>query len=225
MKGIDAVKIYDVKWTSQNAGPSPDNNKRTEVFLFGCSKAANGNPCRDCFNPMIWKVPNNVKEYSTNDVVETITKFAPNKYITFVGGEPLDQAEDLAKVCHGLKEKGFHIIVFTHYTLDKLLNSKFIFIDNLLKNIDILIDGEYVKDKHIYNDNAGDGFHDAIGSSNQIIWDYNYTNVNHCNYVQGLPASDLAGIYVSPNFELKYITKEECSFVNVNLTYVNKISA
>ena len=64
MKGIDAVKIYDVKWTSQNAGPSPDNNKRTEVFLFGCSKAANGNPCRECFNPMIWKVPNNVKEYS-----------------------------------------------------------------------------------------------------------------------------------------------------------------
>lgn len=225
MKGIDAVKIYDVKWTSQNAGPSPDNNKRTEVFLFGCSKAANGNPCRDCFNPMIWKVPNKVKGYSVDNVVKTITKFAPNKYITFVGGEPLDQLEDLVEVCHGLKDKGFHIIVFTHYALTKLLDSKSIFVNDLLKNIDILIDGEYIKGKHIYNDNAGDGFHDAIGSSNQFVWDCNYTNVNQFSFIQGLPASSLVGIYVSPNFELKYITKEECDFINVNLTEVKRVSA
>ena len=219
------MKIYDVKWTSQNAGPSPDNNKRTEVFLFGCSKAANGKPCQGCFNPMMWKVPNKAKEYSIDDVVKTVAKFAPNKYVTFVGGEPLDQIEDLAKVCYGLKDKGFHIIVFTHYTLTKLLDNKFTFVYDLLSNIDILVDGEYIKSKHIYNDNAGDGFHDAIGSSNQFIWDCNYTNVNHTDFIQGLSANDLVGIYISSNFELKYITKEKCDFVNVNLTNVDKVSA
>lgn len=220
------MKIYDVKWTSQNAGPSSDNNKRTEVFLFGCSKASNGNPCRECFNPMIWKVPNKVKEYSVHEVIETIARFAPNKYITFVGGEPLDQLEDLVEVCRGLKDKGFHIIVFTHYTMINLLNSSTSILNQeLLKAIDILIDGEYVKGKHIYNDNAGDGFHDAIGSSNQFIWDCNYTNINQFSFIQGLPASSLVGIYVSPNFELKYITKEDCDFININLTNIKRISA
>lgn len=211
------MKIYDVKWTSQNAGPSPDYNKRTEIFLFGCSKAANGNPCKGCFNPMIWKIPNKVKEYSPNSVVKYIEKFAPNKYITFVGGEPLDQLKDLVKVCSSLKEKNFHIIVFTHHNMKDLLNSKSNLIINLLRHIDILIDGEFLLDKYIYDDNAGDGFHDAIGSSNQTVWDCNFSNKHNLMYINGLPANELAGIYLSPNYSLKYITKKECDFQKVHI--------
>ena len=36
----ETLKVFDVKWTSITAGPSPDSNRRTEIFLWGCNIAA-----------------------------------------------------------------------------------------------------------------------------------------------------------------------------------------
>ena len=220
------LTIYDIKWTSVTAGPSPYNNKRTELFLFGCNKAAKGNPCKECFNPTMWKVPKEVKKYSPIDVANNIKRYAPNKFITIVGGEPLDQIDDLLVLCKELKHANFHIIVFTHHKLKDLLSGPLSsIVINLLKNIDILVDGEYIKEDNIYDDESGDGLHDAIGSSNQYIWDCNYTNKNELSFVQGLKAGDLAGIYVCDNFSLKYITKEDIDFERLSISYKNRISA
>ncbi len=215
------MKIYDIKWTSESAGPSPDSNKRTEVFLFGCKKALD-NPCEGCFNPTLWDNSACNKEYSPDNVVDTINKFAPNKFITFVGGEPLDQLSDLATVCRGLKKADFHIIVFTHYELVALKRRYKSNKDlhTLLNNIDILIDGEYDRNQRIYRDNFGDGFFDAVGSGNQVIWDL---SGGHSKIIEGLAAKDLAGIYVTPRYELKYITKSD-KYVQRQLVLEKKVS-
>ena len=84
---MDKLRIYNAKWSSASAGPSPDDNHRVEIFLAGCKKAATGNACLGCFNVELWK--NNVynAEITPEEARNHINKFAPNKHVTFVGGE------------------------------------------------------------------------------------------------------------------------------------------
>lgn len=196
------MKIFNVKWTSTSAGPSPDNNKRTEIFLHGCKRAMMGNPCKNCFNSKLWDSSKNYRDYSVAEVVRNIVKYAPNKYITFVGGEPFDQIEDLSEVCYLLKVLGYHIVVFTNKELEHNIENTPYTI-KLFNSIDILIDGEYKETERIYQEDFGDGLTDAVGSGNQIVWD-----IQQYPYFTGYCARDLAGIYVSAiDNELKYILK------------------
>lgn len=219
---MEKLKLYDIKWSSTTAGPSPDNNMRTELFFLGCNKAAIGCPCKGCFNQDLWKEARPVKEFIPSEVAKNIIRWARRKYITIVGGEPLDQINGLAELCKLLKEADFHIIVFTHYTLKDI--SLFASIREngdsyvkLLHNIDILVDGEYDETQRIYDENAEDGFHDAIGSANQVIWDFKHWNEHYKEPVQGIAAGDLCGIYVNDSNDLSYITKEEIAFMNQNV--------
>jgi len=86
------IKLYGVKWDVTTAGPSPDNNKRTEVFFFGCDKAINGNPCKGCFNHALWDNSIATFSYTIEDIVNNIKLHASNKYVTIGGGEPMDRA-------------------------------------------------------------------------------------------------------------------------------------
>lgn len=196
--------VYDVIWESNQAGPSPDNNIRTEVFLKGCQRAIEGNPCDDCFNKELWSNKSKI-DYTPEEVAKNIIKYSSNKYVTFVGGEPLDQIKDLIGVTKILKSKGYHIIVFTWRELKNILNNKDSFITRemileLLKYVDIIIDGEYDKTNRIFNNKMNNGLHNAIGSGNQTIWNIKY-NI-------GFRAEDLAALKIK-NGELLYYKKKE----------------
>lgn len=197
---MSAVKLFDIRWVSHTAGPSPvatkfGPNARVELFFMGCKKATDGDPCKGCFNPSLWKTVKGARELDPVEMAEHLEKFAPQKYITIVGGEPFDQPEGLTVLCEELRKKDFHITVFTHYTLKetfgqwRIYGTKQQFVKReknppdiiqgwkrdifirFLKSIDILVDGEYEEKQRIYNENLQDGFHDAIGSANQIVWD------------------------------------------------------
>lgn len=89
---MSAVKLYDIRWVSHTAGPSPVTTKfgpnaRVELFFMGCKKAINGNPCNGCFNPTLWQTIKGSRELDPVEMVAHIEKFAPQKYITIVGGE------------------------------------------------------------------------------------------------------------------------------------------
>lgn len=211
------MKIYNAKWTSTSAGPSPYNNYRTEIFLYGCNRAIMGEPCKNCFNPALWDSSKCMKEYSPLEVATQIIKYSPNKYVTFVGGEPLDQAEELGEVCSILKKFNYHIIVFSSYVLNDQSNSyKF---NHILPYVDIIIDGKYDENERIYREDFGDGFTDAIGSGNQIVWDIS----QQFKEIKGFYARDLSGIYVSKNNSLKFITKNN-QVVEQTYQYNKKIA-
>lgn len=168
------IRIFNAKWKSHTAGPSPyPDNERVELFLAGCRIAEEGNPCPNCFNQETWDRYNYVVEEPVDQTVRHIMACTNNRFITIVGGEPLDQIDALVELCKLLKENKFHIIVFSHYTLPEIEkmaddNSNY---SELLKHIDILIDGPYKKEFHIYDEFNNDGLHNAVGSGNQIIWD------------------------------------------------------
>ena len=218
------LKIYDVKWTSNTAGPSPDSNRRTEIFIRGCKKAAEGNPCKGCFNPKLWNDTDTAIGRPPREIAEMVDEHAPNKFVTIVGGEPLDQVRPLAELVSWLKFYGFHIILFTHYTLEEIKIATVAdeeYGDDylaLFQNVDVLVDGEYDASQRIYDDEAGDGLHDAIGSANQVVWDIRGWRKGDSGTIDGLRAGDLAGLYICPDGSICYITKtEDASFLTEEL--------
>ena len=182
MNNLNGILLKEIKWSVTTAGPSPFNNNRTELFLLGCQKAMSGNPCKNCFNSCTWD--NSIAEFSHNPIImaQIINTFAPNKFITIGGGEPLDQLPNLITLCKELKKFDFNIFVYTWRSIDKILNKDFqnvipkksaesFFADFniLLKYIDVLIDEEYIDTLRLYNEEAKDGLTSSIGSANQNL--------------------------------------------------------
>lgn len=186
------IKIFDVDWASKTAGPS-DDGIRTEIFLSGCKKAREGNPCKNCFNQILWKEV--LKDTDIKELVGLIHKHARNKNITIVGGEPTDQLPALLRLCVELKALDYHIIIFTYKKLEDLLLE-----DNpdretyitLLSCIDILIDGEYDEEKRIFDDKNNKIAYNLIGSSNQKVWCCYHDNSFSFLQIRGNEAGDFA---------------------------------
>ena len=211
-------KLFDVRWVSHTAGPSPVFNSygpncRTELFFMGCEKARQGNPCPDCFNPDLWEDIAGARELDPYEAVKHIEQHAPQKYITLVGGEPLDQLKPLSTLCSLLHNKGFHIILFTHYTMEEMLKGE---TDNytdtedmltLHKSCDIIIDGVYDPSERIYDESWCDGSKDAIGSGNQVVWDMQEK--------RGIAARDIAGLYLNYDNVLRFITKQSVPWIEL----------
>lgn len=182
---LSGILLRDVRWSVTTAGPSPDNNKRTELFLLGCKKAINGNPCKGCFNSSTWNNSKAIISHNPIKMAEHINNNAPNKYITIGGGEPTDQIDNLITLCKELKEKyNFHIMVYTWRDLKKALindyenveinSSKYEklsdAINELIKYIDVIVDGQYIEEERMWDGEKKDGFLSSIGSGNQRIW-------------------------------------------------------
>lgn len=200
------MRIFNAKWTSTSAGPSPDGNKRTEVFLAGCKMAMDGHPCKGCFNPKLWDPRHCVADVGAYEAAKQIERFAPNRYITFVGGEPLDQVKELVTTCAWLKPE-YHIVVITHYTLEEIIEHGW---QELLVYIDILIDGKYDETQRIWDeDKAGDGLHDVVGSGNQTIWDIRYARQHNVPYYEGILAGDALGLFLTDSWDLHWVKRDE----------------
>lgn len=168
--------IYDVNWAAVTAGPSPFHNQRTEIFLFGCKKACDGNPCPGCFNSKLWDNSIATVTHTPEHVADMIMKHSPNKYISIGGGEPTDQMEELIELCKILHENEYHILLYTWKDLCNILFNKkhpeYKSFKRLVKYCNIIIDGQFELDNRKYKEDEKDGFFNSIGSSNQTIWSY-----------------------------------------------------
>ena len=182
------MKIASVGLMHSKAGPSPLDNNRVEIFFAGCKKARENNPCKGCFNQDLW-YDTSFGDVSLEEVVEDIKSFN-NPYISIFGGEPLDQYEDLLSLCKELKKDNFHIILFTHYTMHQL------------NNCDVIVDGEYIEKYRTYNESFHDGFHDVIGSANQVVWD-----CSDKENLVGHATGTLFGLKITEENKLEYIFK------------------
>lgn len=187
------LRIFDFHAQTKTAGPSPNNNIRAELFLLGCDKAKEGNPCEGCFNYLLWDKNKAKHSLDIDCVVKSIIQeVGSDRYITIGGGEPTDQIENLIKLCMKLKNFGFHIMVYSWRKYEDIkIDDKY---KNLLKYIDILVDGEYDNNKRMYRDNHDDGFLSSIGSANQKIVDV----VNDKYYEMG----ELKGLTLNKKNEL-----------------------
>lgn len=233
MKYVDAdkgLKVFDIKFDVTTAGPSPNNNKRIELFLLGCDKAMRGDACPGCFNRRLWDA--NIAEFAcdVNSLAEWIVEKTPEneRYITIGGAEPTFQIDYLIPFCKILKRAGFHIMIYTYRELlhELYISNKKYTVPNripttkwfaLLENIDMIVDGPFMQEYKLYKEDESDGFLSSIGSGNQRIWDIQYFNKHH--QLRGYAMKDLISIDLGLRDNLIYYVKQESKkrgVVNVN---------
>ena len=111
---------------------------RFTIFTQGCP-----HNCPGCHNPQTHSMKGG-KKISINKLYKQIKKNGLLSGITFSGGEPFVQAKTLIPLAKKLKEDNFEIASYTGYLFEDLVNDKVPFAKELLKYLDVLIDGKFV---------------------------------------------------------------------------------
>ena len=223
MKYVNAdegLKVFDIKFDVTTAGPSPNENKRIELFLLGCDKAMRGDACAGCFNRRLWDASLAQHACDIESLAKWIIEKTPEneRYITIGGAEPTFQIDHLIPFCKMLKSAGFHIMIYTYRELlhefnisnkqyntpNKIPVSKWI---ALLENIDMIVDGPFIQELRMYKEDEGDGFLSSIGSGNQRIWDIRFFNKYH--QLRGYAMKALIKIQLGLNDDLIYYVKQD----------------
>lgn len=110
---------------------------RTTVFSQGCP-----HHCPGCHNPETWEFGCGTP-VEEETVVQIVQSNPLCRGVTFSGGEPFAQAEAFTKLARLLKERGYEVASYSGYTFEQLMNGT-AWQKELLKNIDILIDGPFL---------------------------------------------------------------------------------
>ena len=133
---------------------------RAVLWTQGCS-----HNCPGCQNPQTHSFKDGIL-VDIEEIKEQIDELEGQDGVTFSGGDPLYQVEACLEIAKYIKSKKMNVWCYTGFTFEGLLtlsksNPKII---ELLKTIDVLVDGPFVLEKKSY---------DCIfrGSTNQRIID------------------------------------------------------
>ena len=113
---------------------------RTTLFCQGCP-----HHCPGCHNVETWPFEGGTP-LDTDAILNIIRSNPLSRGVTFSGGEPFAQAEGFTEVAIVLKTMKYEVASYSGYTFEQLLNGS----DaqkELLRHIDVLIDGLYLKEE------------------------------------------------------------------------------
>jgi len=129
---------------------------RFTLFTQGCP-----HKCKGCHNPQTHDFEAGY-EASVDEIIEMIEHNPLLDGVTFSGGEPMCQAEELSSLAERCQRKGLNIWVYTGYLWERLIREdKYL---KLLKFTDVLVDGPFILEKRSLD-------LQFKGSSNQRIID------------------------------------------------------
>ncbi len=149
----ESIYLYRIYHHSTVDGPG----RRSVIQVAGCSIR-----CAGCYVPETHERANG-KLVSIDKIVSEVKKRSGEQDgVTILGGEPFDQTEGLTMLVEMLKRKGFHLTIYTGYTLESLLARNSRSIERTLSLTDLLVDGAFQKD-------LSKGAGEYRGSSNQRL--------------------------------------------------------
>lgn len=111
---------------------------RMTVFVQGCPHR-----CEGCHNPQTHDF-NGGYDKTIKEIFEDYKKNPLLSGITFSGGEPFCQAEQLVKLAKAVRGIGGNIWSYSGYTFEEIVAGKIPFGRELLENIDVLVDGKFM---------------------------------------------------------------------------------
>ena len=112
---------------------------RLSIYCAGCSHR-----CKGCHNPQSWEIGNG-KEMDLEELMQVVKDSPWN--VTLSGGDPFFQAEGFAQLARRIKaETSKTVWCYTGYTLEALVQENDPWKMELLRNIDVLVDGPFVQD-------------------------------------------------------------------------------
>lgn len=111
---------------------------RVSIYVQGCTRH-----CKDCFNPETWDF-NGGKIFNKRIMTQFLELAKPKKIVGFsiLGGEPLQQGEDMLKLVKAMKKEypDKTIWMWTGYKYEDLNNLQ----KEIISHIDVLVDGEFI---------------------------------------------------------------------------------
>lgn len=145
---------------------------RMGIWFTGCKHM-----CKGCSNPELWSIKKS--NSATIEQVEKLIRSIAFEHkidgFTITGGDPMEQAAEIADLLEKVKDISEDILLYTGYEIAELTSDAH---KKLLKNAAVLIDGRYEED---LNDNSF-----LRGSSNQIIYILKEQfNKKYCDYING----------------------------------------
>ena len=150
------LNLAAIRECTESEGPG----RRFAIWCQGC-----GRKCPGCCNK-------HMQEFSqkyvvdSRDIISLVKKSCQDndiEGITFIGGEPIFQAEGLAEIAKWCQKHNLSVILFTGFLLEELKKMDDFNINKLLSNIDILVDGPFKQEEY-------DTERDWIGSRNQKVY-------------------------------------------------------
>lgn len=154
--------------------------KRIGIWVCGCRHG-----CRGCSNPELWD-PKPEYEVTIDELMRLISRVAethPIDGFTISGGEPMDQTKALAELITQLRVYSNDILIYSGYRIEELRERKNTETEEVLKQVAVLIDGEYREEEntnvllrgsanqkiHILNPEVKEKYrHYLTGTHNQI---------------------------------------------------------
>ncbi len=118
--------------------------KRACLWVQGCPIH-----CKGCGVPWTWPKDGGTS-ITGEELFDKIRKsFEENNIegVTFLGGEPFEQADGLLWLSKRVKSLGLSIMTFSGYTIEKIKGFNSASCDELLSLTDLLIDGPFVESK------------------------------------------------------------------------------
>ena len=149
------LNLASIRLCTESEGPG----KRLAIWVQGCERR-----CPGCCNPEMQEITRSII-VGTDDLISLICQQPMIEQIeglSFIGGEPMLQAEGLSEIALWAREQGLTVLVFTGYLLDELKALGNSSIEKLMKNTHILVDGPYIQEHK-------DTERDWVGSSNQRV--------------------------------------------------------
>ena len=114
--------------------------RRAALWVQGCNKR-----CRGCCNPAYLQLVERelVSAASVLEWLENAHHAHDLEGVTFLGGEPMLQAQGLAFVAQGAQSLGLSVMVFSGYTKSELDVLRLPGADQLLRYTDVFVDGPF----------------------------------------------------------------------------------
>ncbi len=127
---------------------------RFVIWVQGCSIR-----CRGCWNKEMWSFENKTILFIQELLCKIKSEINYIEGITLLGGEPLDQFDEVLELLIECRKLGLTTMLFTGYEMFEIEAKQ---MTSILENLDILITGRYDKTKRTLS-------HQWIGSTNQEI--------------------------------------------------------
>lgn len=135
---------------------------RFAIFMQGCLRN-----CAGCQNPSTHDL-NGGKIFDTGEIISAIKKNPLLSGITLTGGEPFLQIAPALELAKSAKNLGLNVWCYTGYKFEEIPANA----EEFLKNIDVLVDGEYIEELRDLELNF-------CGSKNQRVIDLNKTRAEN----------------------------------------------
>ena len=134
---VSALRLAGVIRESIVDGPGI----RFTVFAQGCPRR-----CPGCHNPQTWPFEGGF-EALPERLLDEMKKDPLLSGLTLSGGEPFSQPEAMAELARLARSEGYHVISYTGYLYEELLELAKTqpSVMDLLRHVDVLIDGPFVQ--------------------------------------------------------------------------------